>query len=277
VNDTHEVLPNAPLALVAVEIRFPDGMSAQPLPTNVRRSFRDLLGEEWVLESQTVHQLAFTIGPGGAVPQTAAPITIPRFSLRDRTLAVAVTEQSMTVETTRYRHYPTFREVVKRATDAVGQVLKPDGIARVGMRYIDEIRVPGPSEDDPSSWRQWVDLSLLAPQIAAMADAGFASVGWEGAAQYQTGPEQRLVLRYGPRTGYVVNPQGPLRRPSVPPPGPLFMLDFDCYWEPVDIPQFDPETIMSTCDELRRPIRALFDLLTTNKLYKEFVKETDDA
>lgn len=271
--DTHEVLPNAPLALVAVEIRFPGGTSGEPLPMNARRSFRDLLGEDWVLESQTVHQLAFTIGPGGALPQAAAPITIPRFSMRDRTLAVAVTEQSMTIETTRYRHYPTFREVVERATDAAAQVLAPDGIARVGMRYIDEIRVPGLSEDDPSAWRDWVELSLLAPQLAAMSEAGFASVGWEGAAQYQTGSDQKLVLRYGPRTGYAVNPHGPLKRPSVPPPGPLFVLDFDCYWEPADIPQFDRETIMSTCDQLRRPIRALFDLLMTDKLYQEFVKE----
>lgn len=274
--DTHEVLPNAPLALVAVEIRFPNGTSGQPLPTNIRRSFRDLLGEEWVLESQTVPQFALTLGPGGPLPQPGLALTMPRFTLRDRTLAVAVTEQSMTVEATRYKHYPTFREVVERAVDAAAQVLVPDGIARVGMRYIDEIRVPDVG-DDPAFWRDWVDVSLLAPQIDAMESAGFASIAWEAAAQYQTGPDQKLVLRYGPRIGYAVNPQGPLKRPSVPPPGPLFLLDFDCYWEPTDIPEFDPSTIMTTCDQLRAPIRALFDLLMTDKLQKEFSKEVTDG
>lgn len=271
--DSHEVLPNAPLALVAVEIRFPDGTSGQPLPMNLRRSFRDLLGEEWVIDSQTLHQLAVTIGPGGALPQTVPPVTIPRFTVRDRTLAVAVTEHSMTVETTRYHHYPTFREVVERAVEAAAQVLLPDGIARIGMRYIDEIRVPGVTADDPSGWREWVDVSLLAPQLTSMGTAGFASVGWEGAAQYQTGPEQKLVLRYGPRSGYAVNPQGPLKRPSAPPAGPVFVLDFDCYWEPSDIPEFEPEAIMSTCDQLRAPIRMLFDMVMTVNLREEFAKE----
>lgn len=271
--DTHEVLPNAPLALVAVEIRFPDGTSGQQLPMNIRRSFRDLLGEEWVLDSQTVQQFAITLGPGGALPQPAPTLTIPRFTVRDRTLAVAVTDQSMTVEATRYKHYPTFREVVRRAVDAATQVLAPDGIARVGMRYIDEIRVPAVG-DDPADWRDWVDASLLAPQLNAMEAAGFSSIAWEAAAQYQTGPDQRLVLRYGPRTGYAVSPQGPLKRPSVPPPGPLFVLDFDCYWEPVDIPEFDPLTIMATCDQLRAPIRTLFDMLMTDKLHNEFSKES---
>ncbi|MGH9044177.1 MAG: TIGR04255 family protein [Acidimicrobiales bacterium] len=81
---------------------------------------------------------------------------------------------------------------------------EPDGIARIGMRYIDEIRGPDTNEENLSAWREWVDTSLLAPQLQGMAQAGFASAGWEGAAQYETGPNQKLVLRYEPRTGYAV-------------------------------------------------------------------------
>ena len=272
--DSHDVLPNAPLALVAVEIRFPNGASGQTLPMNLRRSFRDLLGKDWVLESQAPpFQLAHAIGPRGALPaQTAPTASIPRFTVRDRTMAVAITEQSMTIEATRYRHYPTFREIVERAVDAATQVLLPEGIARIGMRYVDEVRVPNISGDDPSAWKTWVDMSLLAPQLTAMEESGYTSGGWEGAAQYQTGPEQKLVLRYGPRTGYAVSPHGPLKRPTVSLPGPLFVLDFDCFWEPTDIPEFEPAAIMATCDQLRKPIRALFDMLTTEKLRDELAK-----
>jgi uncharacterized protein (TIGR04255 family) len=193
--------------------------------------------------------------------------------VRDRTLAVAITEESLTIEATRYRHYPEFRETVASAVAAAAEVLLPDGIARVGMRYIDEIRAPSIAEEAPSDWQDWVDASLLAPRLGAMSDAGFVSTGWEGAAQYRTGPDQKLVLRYGPRAGYVVNPVGPLKRPAPPGPGPLFALDFDCFWEPPDIPEFDPGIIMDTCDQLRRPIRALFDMLLTDKLLAEFTKE----
>lgn len=271
--DTHEVYPNAPLALVAVEVRFPNAATGRPLPITLQRSFRDVLGESWVIETSKVQQLSVSIGPAGAVPQALPPVTIPRFTVRDRTLAVALTEESMTIEATQYRHYPDFRQIVERAATAAADVLVPDGIARIGMRYIDEIRVPDAQEENPSAWREWVDTSLLAPQLQGMAQAGFGSAGWEGAAQYATGPNQKLVLRYGPRTGYVVNPVGPLKRPRSPSPGPLFALDFDCFWEPPDIPEFDPETVMSTCDELRAPIRALFDMLITAKLLAEFKRE----
>ena len=271
--DTHEVYPNPPLALVAVEVRFPNSAGTRPLPMNLQRSFRDLLGEGWVIESQKIQLLTLAVSAAGPVPQAMPMLTIPRFTLRDRTLAVAITEESLTIEATRYRHYPEFRKTVVSAVAAAAEVLLPDGIARVGMRYIDEIRAPSIAEEAPSDWQNWVDASLLAPQLGRMNDAGFVSTGWEGAAQYRTGPDQKLVLRYGPRAGYVVNPVGPLKRPAPPGPGPLFALDFDCFWEPPDIPEFDPEIIMDTCDQLRRPIRALFDMLVTDKLLAEFTKE----
>ena len=56
--DSHEVYPNAPLALVAVEVRFPVSSAERPLPMPIQRSFRDLLGEDWVIESHKVQQLS---------------------------------------------------------------------------------------------------------------------------------------------------------------------------------------------------------------------------
>jgi uncharacterized protein (TIGR04255 family) len=51
------------------------------------------------------------------------------------------------------------------------------------------------------------------------------------------------------------------------------LLDFDSFWEPTDIPEFEPERIMAVCDDLRAPIRKLFDMLVTDKLLAEFRKE----
>jgi uncharacterized protein (TIGR04255 family) len=273
VADDHEVLPNAPLALVAVEVRLPSGGSGRPLPMTVQRAFRDVLGEGWVIQSSRVQPVSLTIGPGGAVPQAMPPITVQSFTVRDRTMAVALTEESITVQTTRYRHYPDFRETLSRAVQAAASVLAPDGIARVGMRYIDEIRVPGTGEGDTSGWAEWVDTSLVAPKLGPMAQAGFPVGTWEGAAQYLTGSYEKLVLRFGARAGYAVNPDGPLKRPDPPRPGPFFMLDFDSFWEPPEIPEFEPTTIMAVCDRLRAPVRALFDMLVTERLLAEFRKE----
>lgn len=56
------------------------------------------------------------------------------------------------------------------------------------------------------------------------------------------------------------------------------MLDFDSFWEPLDIPEFDPSSLADTCDELRAPVRKLFDLLITDRLRNEvFMKEPDNA
>lgn len=275
--DDHEVYPNAPLALVAVEVRLTDstGVSRRTLPTSAQRSFRDMLGDNWVTQPVNAPQMSLAFGVSGAQPiqQPLQSFSLPRFTVRDRTLAVTITDSGVIIEATRYRHYWDFRELLAKAVTAAAKVLSPDGVSRVGMRYINEIRAPGSSEQGPAVWQRWVDDSLLAPQFAQMSRDGFVPTAWEGMAQYQTGPDQRLVLRYGPRNEYLVNPTGPLKRPSVPPPGPLFMLDLDCFWEPPDIPEFDPETIIGTFDQLRVPIRSMFQLLITDELIAELRKE----
>lgn len=276
-SEEHEVYPSAPLALVAVEVRFPESAGSSPLPVGLQRSFRDLLGPGWVIESAKAQRVSVSLGPEGVAQQAPQLIAIPRFTVRDRTLAIAVTDESVTVEATRYRHYPEFRAVLESALDAAGEVLDPDGVTRVGMRYIDEIRVPGMAIGDVEEWSGWLDASLLPPQPEAIAAEGFNATAWDGAVQYLTGNEMRLVLRYGTRTGYVVNPAGPLKRPSPPPPGPLFILDFDSFWEPTDIPEYDADSLLAMCDSLRRPIRVLFDSLTTDSLLSLYKKERTDG
>lgn len=272
--DTHEVYPNAPLALVAVEVRFPEAPSGRPLALPLQRSFRDVLGEEWVIESLKVQQFEVAFGPGAPGGQTVQHTIVPRFTVRDRTLSVAITDSSLTVETTNYRHYLDFRAVLERVFTAASELLRPDGVARVGLRYIDEIRVVGIEGDRPADWREWLDPSLLPPKLDKMVSEAFQPAAWDGAVRYVTGPDRSLVLRYGARQGYAVQPRGSLNRLSAPSPGPFFLLDFDSFWEPQDIPQFDPAVLVGMCDVLRAPVRTLFDLVITEKLRRDiFMKE----
>lgn len=279
--DTHVVYPNAPLALVVVEVRFPSSSVGRPMPVPAQKAFRDVLGSDWVIESMKIQNVQIQIGiPGSGqqhVQQEAMPRfeVVPRFTVRDRTLAVVATDTSLTVETTNYQHYPQFRKVLGLAFAAVERVLHPDGVARIGMRYIDEIRIP--SADDASSWRDWLDSSLLPPKMGIMGDAGYEAAAWEGLSQYAVDSGKKLVLRHGLRGGPVVPSNGPLRRVRQPSPGPVFSLDFDCYWEPVDIPKFEPEQLLADCDELRQPARALFHSLVTDRLRELFMKEPPDA
>ncbi|MCA1703046.1 MAG: TIGR04255 family protein, partial [Actinobacteria bacterium] len=153
---TTEVWPNAPLALVAVEARFP-AASAGPLRPPVQRAIRDLLGSGWVLESGKQQTVELAVASSGLQAQNVKLEDLTRITMRDRTTAVTVRTESLTIEATRYGGYANFRELVGAAFTAVERILEPDGIARLGIRYIDEIRVPQSEISNP--WDGWIDNS----------------------------------------------------------------------------------------------------------------------
>lgn len=260
-----EVWPNAPLALVAVEARYP-GVASGPPRMPAQRAIRDVLGEGWVLESGQEQTLEVAFGAEGVKGQRVAAEQLTRITIRDRTRAVTVRAESLTVEATSYRGYPDFRVLLESVFDAVEQVMQPDGLTRLGMRYIDEIRIP--DADAPDPWDDWLDGTLLAPRAE-----GLRTRGWTSAVQYETGEDRRMVLRYGPADNPVVTPVGPLKRANPPRSGSLFVLDFDSFWQPSGIPPFVAAELLVACDDLRNPIRRLFDQLISPKLINEIFKK----
>lgn len=264
-----EVWPNAPLALVAVEARFP-GVASGPPRMPAQRAMRDLLGDGWVLENGQEQTLEVAFGPDGVKGQRVAAEQITRITIRDRTRVVTVRTESVTVEATSYQGYPDFRVLLESVFGAVEQVIQPDGLTRLGMRFIDEIRIP--DDDAPDPWDDWLDRTLLAPRAE-----GLRTRGWTSAVQYETGDDRRMVLRYGPTDNPVVTPEGPLRRANPPGSGPLFVLDFDSFWQPSGIPAFVAAELLAACDELRSPTRRLFDQLISPKLIDEIFKKEPSA
>jgi uncharacterized protein (TIGR04255 family) len=73
----------------------------------------------------------------------------------------------------------------------------------------------------------------------------------------------------------VVDPAGPLKRLRKPEPGPVFVLDFDSFWEPDTIPAFSAPDLLVACDELRAPARTLFDQLMTPRLVDRVFRKED--
>jgi len=258
---TSEVWANAPLALVALEARFP-APSTSPVRPPVQRAIRDRLGSGWVIEGGTQQTVEFAVGPGAASAPNIRTEDMTRITVRDRTRAVTVRPESLTVEATTYNGYADFRALLAAAFSAVEDVLEPDGLTRLGLRYIDEVRVP--TEDGVADWASWMTPALLAPQ----ADA-FEPQVWSGAARYSTGEGRWLVLRYGPSEGPLVDPAGPLKRPRRPLAGPIFGLDFDSYWQPDTIPAFSTPELLAAVDVLRGPARSMFDQLMTPRLVDE--------
>lgn len=257
-----EVYPSAPVVLVALEVRHP---VVEPMTAAAVARAKNILGGATPLQEQQT-TTGFTITPAG--PAAQPPETAQRFSSRDRSTAVTFRSGAVVVETTQYGQYEDLREVVElalRAREAAGPV---DGVLRVGLRYIDEIRVPG--EDGLLGWAEWVDPSLLGPAPLAAAH-GLSAAQWQGLAVFKGASDAQLVLRYGPGEGYAVDPGGELRRPA-PAPGPFFLMDIDNYWVPDPVPDFDVIALLERSDDLHKPVRALFESLITEKLRKEVLR-----
>ncbi len=260
-----EVFPNAPLALVAAEVRYP-AVTGGSLSMAVHRRIRDVLDADWVIHNDTTQTLEVGVDAGGPRASSRSE-TVKRITSRQRTRIVTARPDNFTVEVVDYKHFADFRGLLEQASTAVESVLQPDGISRVGLRYIDEITVP----ETPPQWSNWLEASLLPPSMPT----GLDPTAWTGAVQYQVAPDQSLVFRYGPSAGPVVSSSGPLRRPAAP-EGPIFMLDFDSSWQPSDIPSFEAERIVTVADRLRSPLRELFDSLITPSLIDIFRQDLGD-
>jgi uncharacterized protein (TIGR04255 family) len=258
---SREVYPNAPVALVAVEARH---TTAPPFRPEQEAEIKALIGAEFPI-AQPVQTLTLNFGVS-ASPAIAQP---PRFTNRERTVAVTFGQQSVVIEATHHDHFGRLSELVSLVVSARQKVAPVDGLERLGIRYVDEIRVP--SEDtEPIDWSEWVEPSLLGP-IDLGAQLGFQPGEHQGLATFQLGTDRGLNVRYGTQVGYAVQ-SGALVR-SMPPPSRFFLLDIDSFWAANEgIPEFDPSRIVALCDELHAPVNALFESLITERLREEVLR-----
>jgi uncharacterized protein (TIGR04255 family) len=143
-------------------------------------------------------------------------------------------------------------------------------VERVGLRYIDEIRVFTNGE---TNWSDWIVAPLLGPP-SSMIDLPLNQ--WQGVGIYGSQPGEMLVFRYGPRLGFAVDPTSDLRRPRPSDGGAFFLIDIDNFWTPDgEVPEFDRDMLVSRCDQLHGPVRRLFEAVITDRLRDEVLRSGD--
>ncbi len=262
-----EVYPNAPVELVVVEVRFPDSARLRRPETldALQLALEDILPIRRVEQTTTVE-----------VPLKGATVSgqheqVPRLLDRTATTSAAIRPTALTVETTDYRDFATFRDVIRRCSAALSEQQAAPGVERVGLRYIDEIRIPD-TIDDAASWQGWISSDLLAAESLGGSQRPSTL---QGQMQFETGERTKLVVRYATATGTSVVQPGPLRRRRTYPPGPFFVLDFDSFWQsaPDLIDEFDPERIGVLLDELHLPVGETFQRAITDRLREELRRE----
>lgn len=264
-----EVYPNAPIVLMVVEVRH---AACEPLERAQVTQLSTLVRDEFPLPGE-INELSVELQaiPGAPPTQYQKVATFPRWTTRNRRTALTVRQNSLTIETTQYGSYERVRALLKLALQARIAVDPPPGVERIGLRYIDEIRVPAESEDGRPSWGDWVDPTLLGPvdigpKLSLVPTAG------EGVIVFSNTDNRALVLRYGAQEDLAVQSTPDLRRP-MPPPGPLFKFDIDSYWQSGDeIPEFTTDYILAQSDDLHRPVRGVFESLISDRLREEVLR-----
>ena len=175
--------PNPPLVLTVLEIRYPE--IAGGLSDEAQRGIKEILHEQLpLMESQSEEQFAMAIGT--QVPPSVQRRIFPRFTNRDRTTALLVKQDALVLETTVYGGWEEhFRPLIREVINALEAVSRPDGVLRVGLRYIDEIRVPS-IDSSPGDWRGYIDEHLLAAADPDFIPASLQPSVWQEIVQYQT-------------------------------------------------------------------------------------------
>lgn len=260
-----EIYPNAPIVLVVAEIRH-DVRDA--LADGSIRIISDALKEKLPLNEER-KEVSFIISgdADGPVKQETQTSELHVWYSRDRRTLLELRRDMISLKTTNYEGYEGFRDLLGIVLRVVKDTEAPDGFTRIGLRYVDEIRVPFDDSGQPD-WGQWVSTSLTGPKVVSL-----PMRSQEGMAVFSSGErdDQTIVLRYGAQYGYAVDSTPQLRRP-MPTPGPFFRLDIDSFLGGDDVPEFTVSGILDACDELHAPVGMLFESLITDRLRDEVLR-----
>lgn len=258
----NEIYPHPPVEVVAFELRIPHslGLADRASQAHVWRRIRARLP---ITQPQTGLQVAI----GQPILQAQQPL---RMLDRNRTESVVIGPEMIVVENTSYHCYEDFCELLGEVLAAVAAE-DIAGFTRIGLRYINEIRVPGVAR--PRDWEGLVHPALLASAALSGGDMSVERLG--GEIEYATTGRHSVVMRHGSFEGRVVNLEGPLRTRTED-SGPAFLIDLDSYWENAgrgELPEFSIEAILKTTSELRAPIHELFEIAITDRLRDIFREE----
>ncbi len=259
-----EIYPNAPLAMVVFELRIPHTLSlaTRPAQTHV---WEALKGHVPITQPEPAVQV--TLGATGMMQTQQGPL---RMLDRRRTLSVVVGAEVVVVESTGYRCFEEFREFLASVLAAL-PCEQIAGFGRIGLRYINEIRIPGVTR--PDEWSHFIAPALLAG--TQLAPSGLTAQGGRTEAEYLGEDGMRVTMRYGSSSGRLVNAEGPMRTRTRE-TGPLFFIDLDSYWEnpqDCDLPEFSGEAILAQTTRLREPIHELFETAINGRARDIFRKE----
>lgn len=263
-SSNREIYPSAPLRFVALEIQY------DLVPTLATETGRALVYEglrEDFPVADAASNFEVTVGPRATPSQKM--ISGLRMMNRERTQSITVFPSAVTIEASVFEDSQGFFSVVEQAVRGVASAHVAT-TTRIGLRYVDEIRVPRVTH--ANQWHDYIDEHLVA---GIRFGETYTVKHATGILLLEIDEQHRVMMRFGPQDGFAVDPNGPLRL-SPAPDGHFFLLDFDSFWLPAEAPQeFDVEKVMATAIRLDDPPHRLFESAITDRLRNEVLRRSD--
>lgn len=258
-----EVFPSAPLEFVACEIRVPT--APRLVRNDTFEALTDALRDDFPIPEEEQIQTFPVIGGKDSGVETERRF---RFLSRERTSSAVVARNAITVETTDYQEFDDFRTLVLTVADAVAATTDIVGIERIGLRYIDEIRVPD-EISDASDWHGWISDDVVG--VLGVAD-GYIADALQTVVRIAGEDSTGVVLRYAAMVGEGVVGDGPLHRRAPTVSGPFFVIDTDSYRTSTGsaMEDFAHDRIATILDVIHEPVGTLFHRAITDRLREEF-------
>lgn len=261
-----EIYADPPLALVAAEVRFTDAARLRQQQTKDEVTIA-LESYFPIAEQLQQTEVELTHVPVGGQPQIRERRGVVLKNL-DSTATMTIMSESLTYETTRYTSFEDLLDSVVAACAALHDAKVLPALRRIGLRYIDEVRVPE-VVTDVRQWDAWVDERLISHLAVGPEDVPVA--GTQGISTYDLGEGKGLNFRFAALDqGSVVVPQH-LQRRAVP-SGPFFVLDFDGFRDfPSD--EFSPlsaSVVRDTLSAVHVPCGSTFQRSITDKARELF-------
>ncbi len=252
-------LRKAPLELAVLQIRYDPQLRATEAP--VALAFHAALGgpDGTFPNIDPISATSVQFSFGASAGATAAPIVAEssgvegwRFSSPDGVWTVQLTRDFATLQTTKYETWESFRPHVALLVRAIAEHIGPRIEQRLGLRYVDRLRMPGLGR--PADWHEYVVPELLG--LAGHQLLGDAVVA----------AQQQLVLDLGEGGVQAGFRHGFLRDPSAITDIQYF-LDFDIFRQAGRA--FDAENIAVAADRFNTYALQLFQASVTPKLLEQ--------
>jgi uncharacterized protein (TIGR04255 family) len=258
-----EVFPWSPLALVAAEIRFSDAARLRQQATLDKVT---LALEGRFPFAEPLQQMNLNLVPSGLPQIQQQRGVVLKHATSTRTLTIMAS--SLTYETTDYTNFDELMEDVVAGCEALVNTKVRPAVQRIGLRYIDEVRVPEPVTD-VRQWSKWIDRRLIEHLDVGPEDV--PATVTQGVTSYDLGQRRGLNFRFAAlNQGPVVVPPH-LQRPVFE-PGPFFVLDFDGYQEFTGqtLTPLSADVVRETLSAVHAPCGATFQRAITDDARKLF-------